>query len=118
MRTPGFGDRRLSSTSGVLPIACDDVAVAPAAGPVLQRGTEDIASRSVVAGHLLAAPCRGGGPAGRTGASSPARRARGDEHGRMLSLLVLILLMSAFAVAAVRFGADSRPFWDERRPRR
>ena len=36
----------------------------------------------------------------------------------MLSLLVLILLLSAFAAAALRFGADSRPFWDERRMRR
>ena len=35
----------------------------------------------------------------------------------MLSLLVLLLLMSAFAAAAVRFGAESRPFWDERRVR-
>ena len=35
----------------------------------------------------------------------------------MLSLLVLLFVLAAVAAAAVRFGAESRPYWDERRVR-
>ena len=58
MRTPGLGDSRLSSTSGVLPIAATMSAYLPPHGRFSSSGSS-IASESVVAGRSA----RGGEPA-------------------------------------------------------
>src|SRR5437764_11528776 len=47
MRTPGFGDRRLSSTRGVCPMACTMSPYFPPQGRLSRRGSI-IASKSVV----------------------------------------------------------------------
>ncbi len=80
MRTPGLGERRFSSTSGVLPIACDDVAVPAPAGPVVEAGLE-IASESVVALGGLARP--------RACGEAWPRRARHPRRQEILRLACL-----------------------------
>src|ERR671930_883903 len=47
MRTPGFGERRLSSTKGVCPMACTMSPYFPPQGRLSRRGSI-IASKSVV----------------------------------------------------------------------
>src|ERR671931_149 len=68
MRTPGFGDKRLSSTSGVCPIAWTMSPYLPPHGRLSRRGSI-IASKSVVPDQ--ARPLR---PAGH----------RGEDHERVL----------------------------------
>src|SRR3954469_5108368 len=56
MRTPGFGDRRFNSTSGVLPIAWTMSPYFPPHGRLSRRGSI-IASESVVRRVRLPAAC-------------------------------------------------------------